>query len=342
MRTLTCSKASIFCGTPSSRISTSFSGQIFDGLAVDASHTCPRGRSSRRCGRSAGSAPAARPPQARAAMTRQSRATRYSADGRLATGGYVATSRADLRRAASEPRRDLGNERVAVADGQTRRRDGRPNADADMTGRTNALPFRIASRPPWIGHRDDGDLGLDGHDEAALLERQQLPGTAARPFRKNEKRVPVSSESAPLRDGRARPARDRRDRRRRSRPTSNAVFMIGKLPQFRLVEDLEAADAALSNKHRRIDVALVVGAVDDGGRGHMLASGDAFQRIPASAARAARRRAPAGTARPSIAARCPPTTGPTGPAMAMYRRRIRNVGNDQASGRQSIIDASYD
>src|SRR3989304_9722495 len=61
--------------------------------------------------------------------------------------------------------------------------------DADRKDQRTPLPHRLAR--PVNRNRDDGGLGLDRHDEAPLLERQQLAGAAARAFRKDQERVAV-------------------------------------------------------------------------------------------------------------------------------------------------------
>jgi hypothetical protein len=68
---------------------------------------------------------------------------------------------------------------------------GGPIRTVTLTGRTTALPFRIDAPAAADGHGNHRHLRLQGHDETALLERQQLTGAAARALRKDEKRVPT-------------------------------------------------------------------------------------------------------------------------------------------------------
>src|SRR5262245_58560646 len=85
---------------------------------------------------------------------------------------------------------DASDQVVFVVERQPGRGNGLtdPHADLDRADDGAAFPHRIASAPH--GDRDDGGLRMDGHDEAALLEGQQLPGAASSPFRKNEERLP--------------------------------------------------------------------------------------------------------------------------------------------------------
>ena len=90
---------------------------------------------------------------------------------------------------------------------------GSPMRTVTWTGRTIALPFRIAARPPMMATGTIGAPAPKRHHEAALLERQQFVGAAARAFRKNQKRV----AGANRRRGRARSTQTRR-RGCRARP----------------------------------------------------------------------------------------------------------------------------
>src|SRR5262245_8174525 len=85
---------------------------------------------------------------------------------------------------------DAPDQVVSVVERQPGRRNGLTDSHADLDRADDgaAFPHRIASAPH--GDRDDGGLRMDGHDEAALLEGQQLPGAASSPFRKNEERLP--------------------------------------------------------------------------------------------------------------------------------------------------------
>ena len=58
-----------------------------------------------------------------------------------------------------------------------------------VVGHTSLLPLCIAARPAVDGDRHDGRPGLQRHDEAALLERQQLARARACAFREDQERV---------------------------------------------------------------------------------------------------------------------------------------------------------
>src|SRR5207244_9564789 len=85
-----------------------------------------------------------------------------------------------LYRSLGEKRRnplaDDGDQIVPAAEGDAGGFDRR--ADADAHGRRTDDPAPLAHRiaSALHGHRDDRRLRLDRHDEAALLERQQLGG----------------------------------------------------------------------------------------------------------------------------------------------------------------------
>src|SRR4029078_11885345 len=87
---------------------------------------------------------------------------------------------------------NLGNEGVAVADGQAPGLDRRPDPDAavDRPHEGAALAHRVTST--LNSHRDDGRLGFDGHDETTLLERKQVAGATARALGENQDRVAIA------------------------------------------------------------------------------------------------------------------------------------------------------
>ena len=72
------------------------------------------------------------------------------------------------------------DELIAIAVTDAGCLDGTPTRIVSVTGRMIRLPRRIAARPPWIATGTIGACALMRHDEAALLERQQLVGLAAR------------------------------------------------------------------------------------------------------------------------------------------------------------------
>src|SRR3989338_8394951 len=78
---------------------------------------------------------------------------------------------------------------ISILDIQPSGLDRPAHADAyrPRSNLRSALPHRVTS--PRHGHRHDRRLRFDRHDEAALLERQQVRRSAASAFRENQKRV---------------------------------------------------------------------------------------------------------------------------------------------------------
>ena len=74
---------------------------------------------------------------------------------------------------------------------------GSPTRMLTVAGRMILLPRRMASRAARYRHRHDRRLRLERHQEAALLERQQFAGPAARAFGKDQERVAVADRRAP-------------------------------------------------------------------------------------------------------------------------------------------------
>src|SRR5688500_2917468 len=77
------------------------------------------------------------------------------------------------------PGPDVRDELLPVVDTQPSRRNGlsKRYADRHRLDPWTSLPHGVAGA--LDGNRDDGRLGLEGHDETALLERQQLARPAA-------------------------------------------------------------------------------------------------------------------------------------------------------------------
>src|SRR5271167_1368513 len=108
-------------------------------------------------------------------------------------------SRRGLNRAGGEQRLDVaaypGYERVAVLAAEARGLDRRTHPDAHRDGLDDPAPLPHCGASALDGDGDDGRLRQDGHDEATLLERQQILGPAARTFREDEKGIAAPDRS---------------------------------------------------------------------------------------------------------------------------------------------------
>ena len=98
-----------------------------------------------------------------------------------------------------------------------------------VAGQMSGLPFRIAARPPETTTGTIGRLRLDRHDEAALLERQQLSGPAARALRKDDEGIARPKRLGGPLDRRPALVGIRRARAARSPATSNTQTRTGSL-----------------------------------------------------------------------------------------------------------------
>src|SRR5678816_71566 len=114
------------------------------------------------------------------------------------------------------------------------------------------------------GNGYERHLGLDGHDDAALLEGEQLAGLASRTLRKNQK-------------GRAGTQRSDSARDRCHRPVTIAAFDRNESAYIKdgaderksklgFVQDVQLWMESLE-QDRRVDVAFVVRTEDDGAVG---------------------------------------------------------------------------
>src|SRR6185312_15980332 len=84
------------------------------------------------------------------------------------------------------------HEPIAIVQGQRARLDwgSEPDGDPGRIDQRTALPHRVARALDGHGHH--WRLGLQRHDKAALLERQQLAGPAAGSLGEDQKRVAVA------------------------------------------------------------------------------------------------------------------------------------------------------
>src|SRR4051812_3354464 len=87
------------------------------------------------------------------------------------------------------------HQRVAILERQAGCRNWRAKAHADLdrTDDQASLPHRVTRAIDRDRH--DRRLPLNRHDEAALLERQQLPGAAPRALGENQERVPLAQRA---------------------------------------------------------------------------------------------------------------------------------------------------
>ena len=145
---------------------------------------------------------------------------------------------------------------------------GRPSewaaqsARSRRTGLHNGAPFPHGGAAAANRHRHNGRLRLDRHDEAALLERQEVTGAASGALGKIRNELPARRDAAPaaiaaiarLAVARVRSART--PRRRRPCPSAGTCAVP---PCTRCAARMQRLE-----QHRRVDVALVVRAEDHG------------------------------------------------------------------------------
>src|SRR4030095_5166746 len=163
-----------------------------------------------------------------------------------------------------------GLDRLTDADGDMDRLDDRAAATHRVTSALDS-------------HRHDWRLSLERHQKPALLERQQFLGAAARALREDQERVARLNRSGP--------GFERAHRRflvfaldRHEPAVPEAAREHRNRVDIRLVDDGHARVEAIE-EDRRVDVALMVGAVDGGAiEGDVLRAGepdlDATQREP--------------------------------------------------------------
>jgi hypothetical protein len=124
------------------------------------------------------------------------------------------------------------------------------------------------SAPALHRYRDDGHLRLNGHDEASLLEREELAGAAACPFRKDQEGIARTQRFGAALDGGHGPlpivSFDGDEAADVERGPHDR-----KLVQFGLVEDVQLRVKRLE-QDRGIDIALVVRAEDHRAGWNML------------------------------------------------------------------------
>src|SRR5205814_49284 len=147
------------------------------------------------------------------------------------------------------------------------------DADRDRSDDLAAAPHGRAAA--LYGDWHDGRLRLDGHDEPAFLERQQLVGAAAGPFRKNQKGIAGAD--------RRRSRFDRSQRRFLVATVHWEKTTISKRPhedrnlvQLRLVQNVHHRVKRVV-QDRWIDVALMIRAEDRGAAARqVLPAGDSI------------------------------------------------------------------
>ena len=229
----------------------------------------------------------------RAAQRGQQSPCRYASTARpMGPCAMSASSRgADRRRSGGRGRR------ASAPRSPPARRSARTSSPVARS----ALPLRIASRPPVMATGTIGACAWRAMMKPPFLKGRSSSVRLRVPSGKIRNELPARIDAA--RDV------DRRQRRvavvalHRHEPAGfHHHAEHRQLAQLGLVEDVQAA-MQRPEQHRRVDVALVIGAEDDGAaRRHVLAADDPVADAGRAQGRARRRRGRARRARPSSAA----------------------------------------